>query len=216
MEELMLMKRIEEENNHCGCFIRIFPCEEMFEYFQNYFSEDKIHFHQILHQYFYPNRSKKSSLIHQRNHLQRYKYLSTIYHLSLKNSSIVRNSSQLSNAIQRFHCYHKTSLQVLCDREESLMNLLTCSSYDQISKKLIRMNSSSTDRLHLCKDFGEKENRYRVSSAPRDEHQRKFSRKSQFERSSRAITKRNCDHFFDKMSIISFRIIEISFIVIFQ
>ena len=117
IEEMMLMKRIEEENNRCGCFIRIFPCEEMFEYFQNYFSEDKIHFNQILHQYFYPNRSKKSSfnsLIHHRNHLQRYKYLSTIYHLSLKNSSITRNSSQLNNAIQRFHSYHKTSNQVFC------------------------------------------------------------------------------------------------------
>lgn len=114
MDELMLIKRIEEENHRCGCFIRIFPCEEMFEYFQNYISEDKLHFHSLIHQYLYPNRWRKShhrKQVH-RNHLQRCKYLSTIYHLSRKNSSIGRNWSQLSNAMQRFHSYHKTSNEV--------------------------------------------------------------------------------------------------------
>ena len=118
-EEMLIIKRLEEEKTRCGCFIRIYPCEEMFDYFSNYFSDEKLHLNEIIHQYFYPNRWKKSSsnnFIHQRksihrNHLQRCKYLSTIFHLFEKNSSIAKNSPELTSAIERYHSYHKTSFQ---------------------------------------------------------------------------------------------------------
>ena len=118
-EEMLIIKRLEEEKSRCGCFLRIYPCEEMFDYFANYFPEEKVHLNEIIHQYFYPNRWKKSSsnsFIHQRkaihrNHLQRSKYLSTIFHLAEKNSSIAKNSSELTNAIERYHSYHRTAFQ---------------------------------------------------------------------------------------------------------
>lgn len=78
-------------------------------------------------------------------------------------------------------------------------------------------------------DLDEKENRknlYRVSSAPKEEFQRKFSRKPPLERPSRAIssiTKRNSprfvrlkSHFLVWFQLIVFRFIGISFLFVFQ
>ena len=61
MEAMLIIKRLEEEKHRCRCFIRIDPCEEMFEYFLHEFPEEKLHLNQLIHQYFYPNHWKKSS-----------------------------------------------------------------------------------------------------------------------------------------------------------
>jgi hypothetical protein len=117
IEQIRIIRKIEEEKSRSGGFIRIFPSEDTFEYFSNYFHQRKLNLNQIIHQYFYPNRWKKSlpnspeNIKHiRRNYLPRAKSLSSSYHLYEKNQSNQKISSDLQHAIERYQLYHNTFL----------------------------------------------------------------------------------------------------------
>jgi len=100
------LKRFHDENRSSGGFVRIFPNEETFEYFSNYFHEKKVHSNEKLHQFLFSNSSKSTNSTKptlKRTFLSRSKYLSNSFHSSNRNQL----PPELSTALQRFELYQK-------------------------------------------------------------------------------------------------------------
>ena len=105
---------MKQEHRQRGGFIRIFPTEDTFEFFSNFFQQRKTSFNKIVHQHFYPSRWTTHSLRYQENSKQirrqnipRAKYLSSTFQLFNKDIQNKTNASDLHHAIQRYQLYEK-------------------------------------------------------------------------------------------------------------
>lgn len=114
IEQIRIIKKIEEESVNSGGFIRIFPSEDSYEFFSNLFQERKICLNKMVHQYLYSSRWKKFNLNNQenvkeirRNNIPRFKHLSSSFHLFNKNNLNQSNLSNLQQAIQRYQIYQQ-------------------------------------------------------------------------------------------------------------